>query len=190
MDLPRRSTNGARLGATQFLMFSHAKPLTVSAQVTPCIGSTRADRAEGGHTSPISGGRAAQRLASGPFDVITSHMSRLLILLIMVVFATTNGVAAPFAMCQHVDTKAHAAALASSDTVTAVAAHSEELAAAAADKQGLLADAAAGALTSVPLPSGVGLPTPTRSAAIDAPAPADSRLASRAIRPLLDPPLV
>ena len=116
-------------------------------------------------------------------------MPRLLVLLIMLVFAATNGVAAPMALCQHGNGKSHAAAIASGDLLVTAAAHSEEAAAAAAEKQGSLADAAAGALSAALLPDQIGLRNPVAvEHRTSRPADADF-LPSLAVAPLLDPPL-
>ena len=109
--------------------------------------------------------------------------------MLLLIFVAANGFAAPLALCRHADVSAHAAALASEQFAVSLAAHGEEAAEAAGDKQGTLADAAAGALAGVLLPdgpelSGISAGRAPRTRMIEAEA-----LSSRAIGPLLEPPL-
>lgn len=116
-------------------------------------------------------------------------MSRLLSLLAMFALVLTNGTAIATAMCGHTDAQAHAAALQSTDARVASAAMTEDAASSTASKQATPADGAAVQLAGFLLPSNPVLPTPGSSGALDR-RPADAaKLASRAISPLLQPPL-
>ena len=116
-------------------------------------------------------------------------MSRPLLLLIMLVFAATNLVAAPLALCGHTDARAHTAALKSSDAFTAAVAKGEDAAASTAEKKRMLADAASSSLIAALFPTGSELPglqrVASRQRIVD-----DSELATRTLPPLLKPPLV
>ncbi|WP_041390213.1 hypothetical protein [Sphingobium chlorophenolicum] len=80
-------------------------------------------------------------------------MRALLQILFVLSFAASSAFAAPFVVCQHADTKAHAAALASDDSSEVLAAEVEENAEAAAEKRGSVIDTAAGTLAAVLLPN-------------------------------------
>jgi hypothetical protein len=115
-------------------------------------------------------------------------VARLLSLLMMLALVMTSGAAVPMAMCQHVDAGAHALALQSSESEVASVALAEESAAAAASKSAL-ADAAAVQLAGFLLPADIELPAPPSLSALSRPAVHPAKLASRAISPLLEPPL-
>lgn len=123
------------------------------------------------------------------YDVISLHVPRFFVFLIALAFIATNGVAARAALCQHVDAQAHAAALESRDALTAAAAHHEAGAEAAAGKTGTLADAAAASLAGLLIPPRPVVPTPVVSKRTALPLANAPGLSSRAIRPLLKPPL-
>lgn len=115
-------------------------------------------------------------------------MARLISLLIMLALALTNSSAVAAAMCQHVDAKAHAFALQSPNRDVAGAAINEE-AAAAANKKGTLADAAAVQLAGFLLPSSPSIGAPRSIEPMSRAATHPARLASRTVSPLLEPPL-
>lgn len=115
-------------------------------------------------------------------------MHRLLILLLMLTLSVSNGSAVAAALCEHVDGKAHAAALLSSDTSVAAQAHHEETAAAAAEKKAAFADAAAAQLAGFVQPTEPALSMPAASEMTLRPGDA-VRLSHRETRPLLTPPL-
>ena len=117
-------------------------------------------------------------------------VSRLLTLLMIFAFLIANGPAVAMAMCQHEDARAHAAALQSMETEISVVAQSEEAAAKAASKKGSLSEAATTLLTGYILPSDLS-PFPPRVVEPAGQHVADaSRLGSRSVPPLLEPPLV
>ena len=124
-----------------------------------------------------------------PRDVITSPMARLLPLLLLLVFVAANGFAAPFALCRHADVAAHTAARASEQLTVSLAAHGEEAAESAGEKQGTLADAAASALAGVLLPDEPALSAVSAGGALRTRMTGAEALSSRAIGPLLEPPL-
>ena len=117
-------------------------------------------------------------------------MPRLLLLLTIILFAASNVVAAPLAVCRHADANAHTAAMESSDSGIAATAHGEDAAATAANKQRAMSDAAAASLVGVPPPAQPALPAHFDTQSPPERAANDSRLPNRAIPPLLEPPSV
>jgi hypothetical protein len=115
-------------------------------------------------------------------------MRRLLILLLMLTLSVSNGAAVAAALCEHVDARAHAAALQSSDQGIAAEAHHEETAAAAVDKKAAFGDAAAAQLAGFLQPAEPALNLPAASEMPLRPGEA-VRLSHRDTLPLLDPPL-
>ncbi|PSJ43022.1 hypothetical protein [Allosphingosinicella deserti] len=116
-------------------------------------------------------------------------MARLLPLLLLLVFVAGNGLAAPFALCRHADVTAHAAARTSEQLIISLAAHGEEAAESAGEKQGTLADAAASALAGALLPDEPALSGISARGAMRIRMIAAEALFSRVIGPLLEPPL-
>jgi hypothetical protein len=117
-------------------------------------------------------------------------VSRLLTLLMIFAFLIANGPAVAMAMCQHEDPRAHAAALQSLEAEISVVAQSEEAAATAASKKGSLNEAATTLLAGYILP-GDPPSFPRRFVEPAAAHLADSsRMGSRSVPPLLEPPLV
>jgi hypothetical protein len=122
-------------------------------------------------------------------NVISSPVRAFLALLIVFALTFSNGVGQAAALCHHKDGRAHAAALKSPDRAIAVTAATEDTAAASIGKDGALANAAAVSVTSFILPAdAIRFPVRVRSPAKaffgDGPS-----LASRSLRPLLEPPL-
>jgi hypothetical protein len=116
-------------------------------------------------------------------------VARLLSLLMMLTLVLTNSAATAAALCQHEDAEAHASARQSDDAHIAAEAIIEEAAAAAESKEGAVADAGGFQLGGYLLPSDLLLPTPASLAsAHQRSADADKR-PSRAVSPLLEPPL-
>lgn len=115
-------------------------------------------------------------------------MVRLLTLLMIFALAVTNGAAVTAAMCQHGNSLAHAAALESGKRTVSQEAVGEEAAAKAISKKASFTDAAA-SVTGYILPANPlafpmrVLDRPTKPV-VDA-----AGLASRSLRPLLEPPL-
>lgn len=116
-------------------------------------------------------------------------MPRLLLLLFLLAFGISNAVAAPLALCRHSSASAHAAALESSDLSVSSAAHNEESAASASEKEGALGHVAATALGGSLLPDGPTLPSIRETAMIAWPVSDAQMFRSRTVAPLLDPPL-
>lgn len=116
-------------------------------------------------------------------------MSRLLILLMMLVFGSAQATAGPLVLCRHGDPAAHAAALESSDPAAAGGAHREVASAAVAEKQGSRADAASAAFGQALPPASLIAPDPGSGRSIAPGTAPASPLAGRTIAPPLDPPL-
>ena len=107
----------------------------------------------------------------------------------MLALVLTNSAATAAAVCQHNSAEAHASARQSSETGIAAEAIIEETAAAAASKDGALADAAGLQLGGYVLPSDPVLPTPASLASAHQRSPDSAKAPSRAVSPLLEPPL-
>lgn len=125
-------------------------------------------------------------LAMPTSDVISSHMSRLMTLLLILALALSNGAAVSAAICQHQDEAAHAAARGSADRGAAAEALVEESAAAAAEKQ-TAGEIGGASLAGFILPRTAGLP-PRPSVRSVSPAAESPHLSGRSLRPLLEPP--
>jgi hypothetical protein len=116
-------------------------------------------------------------------------VARFLAFLIAFALSVSNSAALAGAICTHHDAHGHAAALASADSQVAAGARAEE-SAAKSSQAAALADGAAAAFAAYalpPMPAALPLPIfkPMRPAtARDSPG-----LASRSLRPLLEPPL-
>lgn len=115
-------------------------------------------------------------------------MTRIASLLLMFALVITNGPAIASAMCRHADARAHVSALQSADRGIAEAAAHEERAAASGQK-GTLADAASVQLAGFVTPAGPILHVPAAGAPQKPRAVDDADRSSRALRPLLEPPL-
>ena len=116
-------------------------------------------------------------------------MARLLSLLLIFVLVGLNGAGLATAICQHEDARAHTLARHSPDVGVAAAALAEE-AASAAQEDGALAAAAAVQLAGFLLPSVSDVEFGRLLEPIGYQTPALPVLGSRAITPLLGPPLL
>lgn len=137
------------------------------------------------------GGRrcVSETLHLGPVQCYLIAVARLLSLLMMLGLVLTDSAGTAAALCQHESAEAHATALQSTQADIAAEAVVEEAAAAAASKEGALADAGGLQLGGYVLPSDPALPTPASLAAVHGRAADAAKRASRAVSPLLEPPL-
>lgn len=110
-------------------------------------------------------------------------------ILFVLAFALTSAIAAPFAMCQHADARAHAAALTSGDKSEVLSAQIEDSADAALEEQASLAEAAAGVLAAVLLPETAPSAFELGARGVAWLSAAPAKMVGRALRPLLTPPL-
>lgn len=107
----------------------------------------------------------------------------------MLTLVLTNSAALAAAVCQHESAGAHASALESTQADIAAEAIAEEAAAAAAGKEGALADAGGLQLGGYVVPSDPFLPTPASPAIVHGRALDAAKRPSLAVSPLLEPPL-
>lgn len=117
-------------------------------------------------------------------------MPRLLTLLLLIfALAVTNSAAVASVMCQHEDLDAHVLARESRDASVSQTALTEETADKGMSKKGSLADAAGASLSGYALPpEAIAIPIRLREPE-DRRADDAASLASRALRPMLEPPL-
>jgi hypothetical protein len=116
-------------------------------------------------------------------------MARLVTLLMMIALVVANGSAAAGAMCLHRDARAHAMARQSQDAKVAAGALTEEAAAAVASKKGALGGSASLSLPAYIVPAAALAPAPHAVEPMRRPQVEPTPLASRSIRPLLEPPV-
>ena len=115
-------------------------------------------------------------------------MARLLTLVMMITLLVANGSAAAGAVCRHQDARAHAIARVSHDAKISAAALTEEAAADVGSKKGAIGGTAALSLPAYILPRATSAPVPRAGEPMQRAEGESPPLASRSIRPLLEPP--